>query len=175
GLAAGASPLEVASAYVSLCEELDRELAAAPTEALRRRCLEARAEIDSAYQHCAAAPLASEAPVPNPPFVRILADPDPPAHRRRNRRRPLRSLGAVAALAVFAAAGSLGYVWWSDPEQLAFLQRYLPLSPDPELVDAQTSAEYLRRRVAEERHDIERRVEEADQRLAHLQTEATAA
>jgi hypothetical protein len=60
GLAAGASPLEVASAYVSLCEELDRELAAAPTEALRKRCLEARAEIDSAYQHCAAAPLAAE-------------------------------------------------------------------------------------------------------------------
>src|SRR5262245_29823516 len=60
GLAVGASPLEVASAYVSLCEELDRELAAAPTEALRHRCLEARAEIDSAYQHCAAAPLLVE-------------------------------------------------------------------------------------------------------------------
>src|SRR5262245_49477215 len=61
GLSADASPLEVASAYVSLCEELDRELAAAPTEALRHRCLEARAEIDSAYQHCAAAPLAGGA------------------------------------------------------------------------------------------------------------------
>src|SRR5262245_36297859 len=60
GLSAGASPLEVASAYVSLCEELDRELAAAPTDALRHRCLEARAEIDGAYQHCAAAPLAAE-------------------------------------------------------------------------------------------------------------------
>src|SRR5262245_6836622 len=52
GLAVGASPLEVASAYVSLCEELDRELAAAPTDALRHLCLEARAEIDGAYQHC---------------------------------------------------------------------------------------------------------------------------
>src|SRR5688572_443277 len=113
GLAVGASPLEVASAYVSLCEELDRELAAAPTEALRKRCLEARAEIDSAYQHCAAAPLGAEAgkgasagyetqvalatfeapPAefsPNPALIRILADPDPPTRRRRHRRRPLR-------------------------------------------------------------------------------------
>src|SRR5262245_26664499 len=63
GLEAGASPLEVASAYVSLCEELDRELAAASTEGMRHRCLEARAEIDSAYQHCAAAPLAAEGSV----------------------------------------------------------------------------------------------------------------
>src|SRR5262245_49742100 len=60
GLEVGASPLEVASAYVSLCDELDRELAAAPTEALRHRCLEARAEIDSAYRHCAAAPLLAD-------------------------------------------------------------------------------------------------------------------
>ena len=154
GLAVGASPLEVASAYVSLCEELDRELAAAPTEALRHRCLEARAEIDSAYQHCAAAPLAAEtagatnaaagyetqvaratfeAPVaepasPDPGLVRILADPDPPppARARRARRRPLRPL---APLLLVAAAGALGYVWWSDPERLHVLTRYLPLPP----------------------------------------------
>jgi formylglycine-generating enzyme len=200
GLAAGASPLEVASAYVSLCEELDRELAAAPTEALRKRCLEARAEIDSAYQHCAAAPLAVEPggagggsagyetqvaratfeapvlepPIPNPTLIRILADPDPPAHPRRRRRRPLRRLGAIAALLLFAAGGSLGYVWWRDPEQLAFLMRYLPLPPDPELVEAQSGAEYLRRRVAEERRDIQRRAEEADERITRLQAEAAA-
>jgi formylglycine-generating enzyme required for sulfatase activity len=199
GLAAGASPLEVASAYVSLCEELDRELAAAPTEALRKRCLEARAEIDSAYQHCAAAPLSAESagatnaaagyetqvaratfeapvvepPAPNPALIRILADPDPPARPRRSRRRPLRRLGAAAALLLFAAGGTLGYVWWSDPESLAFITRYFPLPPDPELVDAQTSAEYLRRRVAEERRDIKHRSEEADERLARLQTEAS--
>ena len=201
GLAPGASPLEVASAYVSLCEELDRELAAAPTEAIRRRCLEARAEIDSAYQHCAAAPLAADAsgaanasagyetqvaratfeapvaepPVPNPALIRILADPDPPARPRRSRRRPLRRLGVAAALLLFAAGGSLGYVWWSDPEQLAFILRYLPLPPDPELVEAQTGAEYLRRRVAEERRDIQRRSEEADQRFTRLQTETSGA
>ena len=199
GLAVGASPLEVASAYVSLCEELDRELAAAPTEALRHRCLEARAEIDSAYQHCAAAPLAAdtagatnaaagyetqvaratfEAPVaepaaPDPVLVRILADPDPPprSRARRARRRPLRRLATAAALLLFAAAGALGYVWWSDPERLHVLTRYLPLPPDPQLVEAQTGAEYLRRRVAEERHDIQRRAEEAAARVARLQAD----
>ncbi len=185
GLAAGASPLEVASAYVSLCEELDRELAAAPTEALRHRCLEARAEIDSAYQHCAAAPLAAEAsraaiasagyetqvaratfeapvaepPAPNPALIRILADPDPPARSRRSRRSPLRRLAVAVALLLFAAAGALGYVWWSNPDRLHVLTRYLPLPPDPELVEAQTGAEYLRRRVAEERRDIQRRAD----------------
>jgi formylglycine-generating enzyme required for sulfatase activity len=201
GLAPGASPLEVASAYVSLCEELDREVAAAPTEALRKRCLEARAEIDSAYQHCAAAPLAGdasgpihasagyatqvaratfEAPVAEPPalnpaLIQILADDDPPVRRSRSRRSPLRRVGVAAALLLFTVAGSLGYVWWSDPEQWAFIVRYLPLPPDPELVEAQTSAEYLRRRVAEERRDIQRRSEEADERLAGLQTEASGA
>jgi formylglycine-generating enzyme required for sulfatase activity len=201
GLAAGASPLEVASAYVSLCEELDRELAAAPTEALRKRCLEARAEIDSAYQHCAAAPLAAEAahassasaryetqvargtfeapvsepPVPNPALIRILADPDPPVRPRRSRRRPLRRFGVATALLLFGAAGSLGYVWWTDPQQLAFLTRYLPLPPDPAVVEAQTGAEYLRRRVAEEQHDIQRRSEEADERLSKLQSDASGA
>ncbi len=196
GLAVGSSPLEVASAYVSLCEELDRELAAAPTEALRHRCLEARAEIDSAYQHCAAAPLAAEtagatnaaagyetqvaratfeAPVaepasPNPALVRILADPDPPprARARRARRRPLRRL---APLLLVAAAGALGYVWWSDPERLHVLTRYLPLPPDSQLVEAQTGAEYLRRRVAEERRDIQLRAEEAAGRVARFQAE----
>jgi formylglycine-generating enzyme required for sulfatase activity len=197
GLGVGASPLEVASAYVSLCEELDRELAAAPTEALRHRCLEARAEIDGAYQHCAAAPLAAEAtasagyetqvaratfeapvaerPAPDPALLRILADPDPPSVRsRRSRRRPLRRFAIASALLLFAAGASLGYVWWSDPEQLHFLTRYFPLPPNPELVEAQTGAEYLRRRVAEERHDIQRRAEGASVRVERLQTEVAA-
>ena len=133
GLAAGASPLEVASAYVSLCEELDRELAAAPTEALRKRCLEARAEIDSAYQHCAAAPLAVEpagaggasagyetqvaratfeAPVVEPLSPDPAMRPDPgrsrsaAAHPRAPREpAALRRLGTVTALLLFAAPG----------------------------------------------------------------------
>src|SRR5437773_8501109 len=201
GLTAGASPLEVASAYVSLCEELDRELAAAPTDALRHRCLEARAEIDSAYQYCAAAPLAEEGagtgtasagyetqvargtfeapiaepPVANPTLVRILAEPDQPprARSRRPRRRPLRRFALASSLLLFAAAGSLGYVWWTEPERLHLLTRYLPLPPDPELVEAQTGAEYLRRRVAEERGDIQRRAEETSARVAQLQAEPT--
>src|SRR5262245_36428693 len=125
GLSVGASPLEVASAYVSLCEELDRELAGAPTEALRHRCLEARAEIDSAYQHCAAAPLLAEsagagdvaaryetqvaratfeAPVAEPatpapaPLRIVVDDPAPPARVRRARRRPLRRTATATAL-----------------------------------------------------------------------------
>jgi len=198
GLAAEASPLEVASAYIALCEELDRELASASTEALRRRCLEARAEIDGAYQHCAATPLASEstgagsgsagyethvaraafeAPAPEPPApapvpIRIAADPDP-APRRPRRRRPLRRFIAATAILLFASGGILGYLSWTDPEWLYSLKRYLPLPPDPELVEAQTGAEYLRRRVAEERRDIERRAELASERVARLQTEVS--
>jgi formylglycine-generating enzyme required for sulfatase activity len=198
GLAAGASPLEVASAYVSLCEELDRELASAPTEALRHRCLEARAEIDSAYQHCAAAPLSADPvggdfesagyqtqvatatfePVQvshSPALVRILADPDPPrARSRRHRRRPLRRVAAVASLLLVGVAGTLGYFTWVHPEQLQALKRYLPIPPDPALVEAQTAAEYLRRRVAEERRDIQLRAEQASERVAKLQTETPA-
>jgi formylglycine-generating enzyme required for sulfatase activity len=193
GLAVGASPLEVASAYVSLCEELDRELAAAPTEALRHRCLEARAEIDSAYQHCAAAPLAAEtaganaaagyetqvaratfeAPAaepaaPVPVLARILAEPDSPrpARSRRPHRRPLRRFALAAGLVLFAAVGSLGYLTRSDPELAHRLMRYVPLPPDPELVEAQTGAEYLRRRVDEERRDIQHRAEESSPRTA---------
>ena len=200
GLAAGASPLEVASAYVSLCEELDRELAAAPTEALRHRCLEARAEIDSAYQHCAAAPLAAETSgsgATRRPATRRRSRAR--RSRRRSRSRPLRTPRSCGSSPIpirrarrapppparrcaasrssrrccySRAAGALGYVWWSDPERLHVLTRYLPLPPGPELVEAQTGAEYLRRRVAEERRDIQRRAEEAAERVARLQTEA---
>jgi iron(II)-dependent oxidoreductase len=201
GLGIGASPLEVASAYVSLCEELDRELASAPTEALRRRCLEARAEIDGAYQVCAAAPLAAETaspsavryetqvaeeafeapererPVPAPRAIQILAEPTSSlAPARRRRRRPLRRVFAATASLLFLSAGALGYAWWSDPEWVMSFKRYLPLPPAPELVEAQTGAEYLRRRVAEERRDIELRAEQTGVRLAGLeiQTESPA-
>jgi len=195
GLRPDASPLEVASAYVSLCEELDRELESAPTEALRRRCLEARAEIDRAYQHCAAAPLAAEPSrpgaaryetqvasatfeAPDPPLPALgpariaVIEPDPPPPRRRRRRRALRRLALAASVLLFGAAGSLGYVWWTDPEELQWLIRYLPLPPDPDLVEAQTAAEYLRRRVAEERQDIERRAELAADRVTRLRAKA---
>ena len=54
GLMSNASPLQVASAYVSLCEELARELETAPTRALRVDILEARADVDEAYRRCTA-------------------------------------------------------------------------------------------------------------------------
>ena len=195
GLQVGASPLEVASAYVSLCEELDRELESAPTEALRRRCLEARAEIDAAYQNCAAAPLAEsgetptapsggyqtqmasgafEASPPEPPpepaapAIEIVADPAPPPARRR-RRRPLRRFGAFALTVLIACFATLGYGWSTKADWFQTVKRYLPLPPAPELVQAQSAAEYLRRRVGEERRDIEQRAEAASQRVDQLQ------
>ena len=199
GLGVGASPLEVASAYVSLCEELDRELASAPTEGLRRRCLEARAEIDAAYQTCAAAPLGDESGIPAPSAIRYetqMAEaafeaPEPlrPALRARTleiplerprvsdpprrRRRPLRRLFAATAMLLFLGGGALGYAWRSDPDWVLSLKRYLPLPPAPELVEAQTAAEYLRRRVAEERRDIQLRAERTGERLARIQAEQT--
>ncbi|MGH0030612.1 MAG: hypothetical protein ACQGVC_12530, partial [Myxococcota bacterium] len=63
GLSPSASPLDVASAYVALCEEIDREVRDATTEEVRRACLEARADVDAAYQRCALSPL-HEAPEP---------------------------------------------------------------------------------------------------------------
>ncbi len=198
GLRPGASPLEVASAYVSLCEELDRELASSPTEALRRRCLEARAEIDAAYQHCAAAPLAAEPArsgadryetqvaaatfeIPEPPpraeepaRIALIREDEPRPTRRRSRRRAFRRIAVASAVLLFGAAGSLGYVWWTDPEEVQWLIRYLPLPPDPDLVEAQSAAEYLRRRVAEERRDIQRRAEVAADRVTRLRAEADA-
>src|SRR5262249_47401449 len=115
---------------------------------------------------------------PDPMLVRILAEPDPPRRARagRARRRPvLRRFASAAALLLFAAAGVLGYVGWTNPERLPVLTRYLPLPPDPQLVEAQTGAEYLRRRVAEERRDIQRRSEEAAERVARLQEESASA
>ncbi|MEM7410701.1 MAG: SUMF1/EgtB/PvdO family nonheme iron enzyme [Myxococcota bacterium] len=194
GLQAGASPLEVASAYVSLCEELDRELDSAPTEALRRRCLEARAEIDAAYQLCAAAPLAESGeaqtppsgyetqmapaafearqpeppPEPAPAAIEIVTDPAPVPTRRR-RRRPLRRFGAFAFTLLIACAATLGYGWTTKAEWFQLVKRVLPLPPAPALVEAQSAAEYLRRRVVEERRDIEQRADVASQRVDQLQ------
>jgi hypothetical protein len=178
----------VASAYVSLCEELDRELAPRPP----RRCARAASKraprstapistarprrwrggggaIDaSAGYETQVARATFEAPSRSrrlrPALIRILADPIRRAPRARSRRRPLRRRASPRHSLLFAAAGSLGYVWWSDPEQLQFIARYLPLPPDPELVEAQTGAEYLRRRVAEERRDIQRRARSRDER-----------
>ncbi len=199
GLEVGASSLEVASAYVSLCEELDRELESAPTEALRRRCLEARAEIEGAYQTCAAAPLGGDGgagvaryetqvseeafepsapaqPAPAPRTIQIIADPNPePPARRKRRRRPWRRAFAAVAMVIFVAGGAVGAAWWSDPEWVMSFKRYLPLPPAPELVEAQTGAEYLRRRVAEERRDIEQRAERTAARLEALQADAATA
>jgi len=201
GLAKGASALEVASAYVSLCEELDRELESAPTEALRRRCLEARAEIDAAYQHCAAAELAGADPVRSPSqdpvgyqtqmdetafevpkpepaprsvAIEVIEEPEPPPRRRR-RRRPLRAMAALTVLLVAGVSGVAGYGWWSDADWFHGLKRYLPLPPPEELVEARGATEYLRQRIAEERRDIQQRVEQADERVAGLEAEGQAA
>lgn len=54
GLELDSSPLEVASAYVALCAEIDAELARVPTEASRIDWLEARRQADEAYLLCAA-------------------------------------------------------------------------------------------------------------------------
>jgi len=195
GLPVGASPLEVASAYVTLCDELDRELASAPTEGLRRRCLEARAEIDAAYQLCAAAPLRAdpgagasggyrtqvaaetfEAPEPEPDLdppqaLEIVPDPDPEPERarRRPRRGALRRMGAAAAVVLLAAGGAVAYGWSTDSDWRHSLRRLLPLPPDPALVEAQSAAEYLRRRVAEERRDLRLRADLAEERIARLE------
>jgi formylglycine-generating enzyme required for sulfatase activity len=66
GLRPGASALDVASAYVALCEEIEREARDAPTEELRRACLEARADVDAAYQQCALSPLRGEPELESP-------------------------------------------------------------------------------------------------------------
>ena len=204
GLPKEASPLEVASAYVSLCEELDRELASAPTEALRRRCLEARAEIDAAYQRCAAAPLggeparpsgaaqveyetqmdeaAFEVQRPDPDAqpsattvaLEVIEAPEPPPRRRR-RRPVLRALALVSLVGIAGVSGTAGYGWWADTDWFQGLKRYLPLPPPESLVEARSAAEYLRRRIAEERHDIGQRVEQAAERVANLEAEAQVA
>jgi hypothetical protein len=204
GLAEGASALDVASAYVTLCDELEREVAAAPNDALRRACLAARAEIDAAYQRCAAQPLrASEGPdvagstggsyethlaadpfeaAPDPARSENpeLAPPPVSATRVRRsrekvRRRRRRLAIAVASLAL--AAGGLVAIG-SDTvrhELTRAVKRFAGVGPPAELVEAQTAAAYLRRRVADERRDMQTRVEENRARVTRLEEEWTSA
>jgi len=205
GLSPGASALDVASAYVTLCEELEREVAAATSEAVRRACLSARAEIDAAYQRCAAQPLrAGEGPpggdgasglyethlaaepfevaratpseagaTPSPEAAAPRALPDGTAPRRPRRGRRL----AFALLAVAALAGGISFV---GLDRLQFglarvVARFATAGPPPELVEARSSAEYLRRRIADERRELQARVEENRARVTRLEEDWTSA
>jgi hypothetical protein len=203
GLAPGASALDVASAYVTLCDELERELAASSGESVRRACLAARAEIDAAYQRCAARPLRAgespAAPGSGGRYETQLADeafevarePERPAaagtaaekaaaraagrRAKPRRRRLLRTalgLALVAALAGggFAAAGA------KLPRDLGRLVARLALpGPPAELIEAQNAAEYLRRRIADERRELQARVDENRARVTRLEEEWTSA
>jgi hypothetical protein len=199
GLSPGASPLDVASAYVSLCEELERDLATAPTEALRRRCMEARAEVDEAYRYCIASlpgtvsGLESDAPyetqMASETFegaeteqreVRIVppepSDADEEAiltdryRRPRPKRRPVaRFLATTLGLFLVAGLGLVGFGYATDIDVLAEVRSWVPDQPDPRIVQAQGDAELARRRITEERQEIQARAEEARDRVAGLE------
>lgn len=208
GLSAGASALDVASAYVTLCDELEREVAAAPTEGLRRACLAARAEIDAAYQRCAAQPLRAaegleSASSTSGRYETYLADdpfeaaPDPtrsasplgvaPAvggtRARRSREKPRRRRRRLAFAFAFAFACFallVGGIVAIGPEALRreasrVLVRFANAGPPAELTEAQTAAEYLRRRVGDERRELQARVEENRARVTRLEEEWTSA
>ncbi|HVH19669.1 MAG TPA: hypothetical protein VNF72_15330 [Myxococcota bacterium] len=202
GLAPGASALDVASAYVTLCDELERELAASPVEAVRRACLAARAEIDAAYQRCAARPLhkvgaADEADGAASRYETQLADapfevaPGPAVasearasernaarergRPKRVRRRRLRWIAAVALLAALAGAGAAFLRGRIPPDASALLARFARVGPPAELLEAHNTAEYLRRRMGDERLELQARVEENRARVTRLEEEWTAA
>ena len=217
GLSPNASPLDVASAYVTLCEEIDRELEDAATEELRRACLEARADVDAAYQRCALSPLrdaaghgAARGPGGHParyetqmsaepfsapevagasePALRIEPE-DRSAARaqgRRRRGRALRRLAVAASVSLLLAGLGFGAVWWSDIDPRVALARYVPPDldryvptvlvdvfarpgPPPELLEARTTAEALRRRVSDERTELQSRVDEIRRRADELE------
>jgi formylglycine-generating enzyme required for sulfatase activity len=208
GLSPNASPLDVASAYVALCEEIDREVEDAPGEELRRACLEARADVDAAYQRCALSPLrdapeaaaaadggpparyetqmaaepfeAPEAPEAQEPVLRIEAE-DPIVQRsgrKRRRRRGLRRVAVAAALVVLTAGVGSAAAWWAGLDFRTALDLYVPSAvvnhlappgPPAELVEARTTAESLRRRVSEERGELQSRVEDAETRADELE------
>jgi hypothetical protein len=203
GLAPGASALDVASAYVTSCEELERELAAAPPEAVRRACLAARAEIDAAYQRCAARPLrgreqAGETDAASSRYETQLADEafevshgtapqagpgpasaeqKPPRAGRpaRPRRRRLRLAAAFSLAAALAGAG-VALVRGRLPGDLpGLLARFASVGPPAELIEAQNNAEYLRRRIGDERRELQARVEENRARVTRLEEEWTSA
>jgi len=223
GIAPHASSFEVASAYVSLCEELDRELESAPTEALRARCLEARTEVDEAYHTCAAisareaaAPQgvasasaagsgsearyetqvstdAFEAPPPAASggasdaateVLEVSPDETPAEEEildafehapKPARRRTGRALALAFSLAVIVVSGGFGYAWWTDTDLVQQLQRLVPRRPDPAVGEAQSATEYLRRRISEERRDLQSRAEQNRERVERLESELLAA
>lgn len=203
GLAPGASALDVASAYVTLCDELERELAVSPGEAVRRACLAARAEIDAAYQRCAARPLgADEGPgtpdaaagryrthLADEPFE-VARGPEPAAvpvadphmngaraskraakPRPRRLRLALALAGAGAAVGVALALSDVGLP--ADLRSLA--SRFAHVGPPPELLEAHNTAEYLRRRIGDERRQLQARVDENRARVTRLEEEWTLA
>ncbi len=202
GLSSGASALDLASAYVTLCDELEREVAAAPTEALRRACLAARAEIDVAYQRCAAQPLRTghgpesasgasgryETHLADDPFEAV---PDPtrsasaravasaPSGTRKSLENPRRGRRGLAfALVSLALLG--GGVAAIGPAALRreltrVLGGFARVGPPAVLTEAQTAAEYLRRRVGDERRELQARVEENRARVTRLEEEWTSA
>lgn len=217
GLPAEASPLDVAAAYVSLCDSIEREAKEAPTEELRRACLEARADVDAAYQRCTtsslagveapdapgepgdSAPVAYETQMSAEPFeavatemedpgpaLTIEPEPDPSeAQRGRRARRRRRALAWAAAWLVLlggtmAVGWQLGWIGPGTLERVAsadVIEAYLPeplvellrSGPDPALLEAQSTSEYLRTRVAEERQALLDRVRESDERAAALE------
>ena len=204
GLSPDASALDVASAYVTSCDELERELAGAQDESVRRACLAARAEIDAAYQRCAARPLRSgdadesegrsryETQVASEPFAvtRGPAEPMSPiapptlvaerAAKRPSQRRRLRLVVAVALAAALAGAsaalvrGRLPSGWSGLLDWPTVLSRFQHGGPPAELIEANNTAEYLRRRMGEERKELQARVEENRARVTRLEEQWTA-
>jgi formylglycine-generating enzyme required for sulfatase activity len=211
GLRPGASALDVASAYVSLCDEIEREAGDAPTEELRRACLEARADVDAAYQQCALSPLRGElepqsvggaeparyetqmstAPFEassEPQALRIEPEREAEAPqavvRRRRRRGLVRNLAAAASLMLVVAGAGFSAGWWLGLDWAAELGRYAPSAlverfapsaPQAELAEARSTAEYLRRRINDERRDLASRIEESTARVQELQRAAASA
>jgi formylglycine-generating enzyme required for sulfatase activity len=199
GLSPGASPLDVASAYVSLCEELERDLASAPTEALRRRCMEARAEVDEAYRYCIAslpgtlpgreedAPyetqMASETfegaeteqrevriVPPEPLYVDEEGSLTDRSRAPRRKRWPVaRFMATTLGVFLVAGLGLVGFGYATNIDVLAELRKWVPDQPDPRIVQAQGDAELARRRMTEERQEIQTRAEEARDRVARLE------
>lgn len=211
GLRPGASALDVASAYVALCDEIEREARDAPTEELRRACLEARADVDAAYQQCALSPLRGEPELESPngeehvryqtqmsaaPFeasrgpeesaergaLRIEPEAEsaePGKRRRRSRgRQVLRGFATAAALLLVLVGAGLGAASWWQLDLIAEFERYAPTAlverfapsaPQAELAEARSAADYLRRRISDERRDLAARAVESTTRAQELE------